>query len=157
MKNAVTDALQGTWFAADMPTEVRQRLAEMAVVADHPQGVVLVRAGEPADALGVIVTGRIAIRPSVPGSEPRTILTLEDGDLFGWSTVLPGSKATSSAVTLAPTRVVLLPRDRLARALEADPVLAAVIYERVLRAVARRLQSTRMQLLDLYRAGDEPW
>lgn len=157
MNNLVSDALDGTWFATGIAPEVRLRLAEMAVIEDHPAGVVLVRAGQPSAALGVIVRGRIAIRPAVPGSEPRTILTLEDGDLFGWSTVLPGSSATSTAVTLAPTRVVLLPREPLARALEADPALASVIYQRVLSAVARRLQSTRMQLLDLYRAGDEPW
>ena len=157
MTTDVAHLIETTWFGADMAPDVRRRLSEIGQVSDHPEGAVLVRAGVPSPALGVIIRGRIAIRPPVPGSAGRTILTLEDGDLFGWSTVLEGSSATSDAIAIAPTRVVLFERERLVRALDADPVLASAIYRRVLSAVARRLQSTRMQLLDLYRAGDEPW
>ena len=39
----------------------------------------------------------------------------------------------------------------------AEPEIASAIYPRVLVAVTRRLQATRVQLLDLYRAGHEPW
>lgn len=151
------DLIETTWFAADMPPDVRASLARIAEVSDHPEGAVLVKAGIPCPALGVIVHGRVAIRPSIPGLGTKTILTLEDGDIFGWSTVLPGSSATSDAVAIAPTRVIRFEREPLAAALEADPRLAAAVYQRVLNAVARRLQWTRLQLLDLYRAGDEPW
>lgn len=157
MNTAVDDLLEGTWLASDMTPDVRRKLAGMSVVADYPAGTLLIRAGESCTALGVIIHGRVAIRPAVPGSEPRTILTLEDGDLFCWSAVLPGSKATSSAVAMTATRALLIDRASLAEACETDPRLGLVVHQRVLAAVARRLQSTRMQLLDLYRAGDEPW
>jgi CRP-like cAMP-binding protein len=157
MKTKAAGLLKATWFAAGMEPEVLRRLAELGRVSDHPAGTVLVRAGVPCPALGVIIKGHVAIRPGVPGSGGRTILTLEDGDIFGWSAVLAGSSATSDAIAIAPTRVVLLDRVELTRAMAANPKVAAAVYERVLSAVARRLQSTRMQLLDLYRAGDEPW
>ena len=157
MTTSTTDLLERTQFAVGMPPGVPEALAAIGKVGDHEEGAVLVRAGAPCPALGVIVSGRIAIRPPIPGLGRRTILTLEDGDIFGWSAVLAGSTATSDAVAVAPTRVILFERAALTAALEADPRLAAAVYERVLSAVARRLQSTRMQLLDLYRAGDEPW
>lgn len=157
MTTSTTDLLERTQFAVDMPPHARQTLAALGKVGDHEEGAVIVRAGVPCPALGVILHGRIAIRQPIPGMGRRTILTLEDGDIFGWSAVLEGSSATSDAVAVAPTRVILFERVALTEALEADPRLAAAVYQRVLSAVARRLQSTRMQLLDLYRAGDEPW
>lgn len=115
-----------------MPPGVPEALAAIGKVGDHEEGAVLVRAGAPCPALGVIVSGRIAIRPPIPGLGRRTILTLEDGDIFGWSAVLAGSTATSDAVAVAPTRVILFERGALTAALEADPRLAAAVYERVL-------------------------
>jgi hypothetical protein len=41
--------------------------------------------------------------------------------------------------------------------METDCELAALVYQRVLVAVARRLSATRVQLLDLYRSAAEPW
>ena len=121
------------------------------------RGITVVRPGEPCPALGLIADGRIALRLAVPGRESRTIQTLEAGDIFGWSAVLEGSRATSLAVTLQPTRALLLDRVRLAAAMEGDCELASAVYRLVLGAVARRLQATRLQLLDLYRAEGEPW
>lgn len=157
MKTKAAGLLEATWFAEGMAPDVLDTLAAIGRVADYAEGAVIVRADEPCPALGVIVHGRIAIRPPVAGSIGRTILTLEDGDIFGWSAVLPGSTATSTAVAITPTRAILIEREDLACALDSDPQVAAAVYRRVLRAVAPRLQSTRMQLLDLYRAGDEPW
>jgi CRP/FNR family transcriptional regulator, cyclic AMP receptor protein len=157
MKTKAAGLLEATWFADGMVPDVLDALAAIGRVADFAEGAVVVRPDEPCPALGVIVHGRIAIRPPLAGSVGRTILTLEDGDIFGWSAVLPGSTATSTAIAIAPTRAVLIEREDLARAFDSDPRVAAAVYQRVLSAVARRLQSTRMQLLDLYRAGDEPW
>lgn len=157
MKTKAAGLLEATWFADGMEPDVLDALAAIGRVADYAQGAVVVRPDEPCPALGVIVHGRIAIRPPVAGSVGRTILTLEDGDIFGWSAVLQGSAATSTAIAVAPTRAILIEREELVRAIDSDPRVAAAVYKRVLNAVARRLQSTRMQLLDLYRAGDEPW
>ena len=149
--------LDGTWFAAEMSPSVRRSLSALARVVDYDEGVALVRPGAPASALGVIADGRVALRLAVPGVGQRTIQTLEDGDIFGWSAVLGASNATSLAVTVAPTRAILFDREPLQAAMAADSELAAAVYRRVLGAVARRLQATRLQLLDLYRAGYEPW
>ena len=88
---------------------------------------------------------RGADRPAArrPGRGPRTILTVEPGDIFGWSAVLHGSSASSTAVTLLPTRAFLFDRDRLSAAMAADCELAAAVYRCVLGAVARRLVATR--------------
>lgn len=148
--------LSQTRFASDMPPDVCRRLAAVAEVADLPVGAQVVREGELCPALGVVIEGRIALRLNVPGIGLQTIMTLDEGDLFGWSAILPGSPATSTCTTLVPTRALLFERERLNATLADDCELASAVYQRVLRAAARRLSATRTQLLDLYRVGQRP-
>jgi CRP/FNR family transcriptional regulator, cyclic AMP receptor protein len=158
METSTLSALLGdTWFGAGLPVVPRARLALLGRLVDVEAGQVLLREGAVCEDLGVIVAGRIAIRLALPGREDRTILTIEPGDIFGWSAVLPPAIATSTCVTAIPSRVILFDGVSLAMAMRTDRELAAVVYERLLVAVARRLSATRFQLLDLYRAASDPW
>ena len=157
MTPTTSDLLGQTWFAADMPADVCQRLAAIGEVKDYPAGEIVLHEGAPCRALGVVLSGRIALRVALPGAGERTIITVDDGDVFGWSALLPAFVATSTGVTLVPTSAVLFERDQLVATLAADCDLASAVYPRVLVAVARRLAATRLQLLDVYRAGTEPW
>lgn len=157
MNNGAGTLLRGTWFAADIPIEVGRRLSELGVVEDYAAGQVVVREGLPCRALGIVLHGRIALRLTVPGIGDRTILTIDEGDVFGWSALLPDAVATSTGVALLPSRAIVFPSERLVPAMASDCALAAAVHERVLAAVARRLSATRLQLLDLYGSGVEPW
>jgi CRP-like cAMP-binding protein len=156
---ALVDAgLAATWFGATLPPGVRERLALLGRRERYEPGDVLLREGEPADNLGIVMAGRIALRLRIPERGSVTILTVEPGDLVGWSAIVPPHRSTSSAIALVPSDVLTFAGEPLRAALETDPVLAASFYPRVLRAVARRLDGTRLQLLDLFTApGVEPW
>ena len=149
--------LTETWFAADMPEAICERLSAIATLKEYPAGTTVVSEGTACRELGVILSGRIALRLTLPGVGEQTILTIDDGDLFGWSALLPESIATSTGVTLVPTTALVFESEPLMRLLAEDPEVASAIYPRVLVAVTRRLQATRTQLLDLYRAGHDPW
>jgi CRP/FNR family cyclic AMP-dependent transcriptional regulator len=149
--------LSRTWFAADMPPDVCRRMAAIGAVHEYPVGSIVIQEGEPCREFGVVLSGRIALQLAVPGVGERTLITVDEGDVFGWSALLPSAVASATGITLAPTRVLLFERERLAASMAADCELAAAVHQRVLLAVARRLQATRVQLLDLYSPGDEPW
>jgi CRP-like cAMP-binding protein len=53
-------------------------------------------------------------------------------------------------VAVEATEIIALDGGRLRQALESDEDLAAALYPRILRSVARRLEGTRLQLLDLF-------
>ncbi|HEX5825552.1 MAG TPA: Crp/Fnr family transcriptional regulator [Candidatus Limnocylindrales bacterium] len=154
---SVSELLDGTWFAADMPDATRARLGELATVVDIPQGAIVVQEGLPCRAMGIVVDGRIALRLGLPGGEVRTILTVDPGDVFGWSAVLPPAIATSTGIAIVPSRAILIDGEQLRTAMSVDCELAAAIFHRLLVSVSRRLTATRVQLLDLYRVGPEPW
>ena len=151
------DMLRGTWFAATLAPNVLGQLVAIGTTAEYDPGAVVVREGEPCGALGVVVDGRMSIRLRLPGGEARSILTVEPGDIFGWSAILAPSIATSTVTAVQPTRTVVFDGGRLLGAMSEDPELAAAVYRRVLVALARRLQATRVQLLDLYASSYDPW
>jgi len=115
-------------------------------------GTFLMREGRPTVDLGLIVEGRVAVRDTI-GGEDTTLLTLEPGDVFGWSVVLDGI-STASIVALDDARVLLLPRAPLLSAIEGDSTLAVVLYRRLLEAVASRLDATRLLMRDVYAGRD---
>ena len=155
--SALTDLLGATWFGADLSVRTRARLAAVGHLVTFPDGAIVVREGALCEEMGVVVHGRIALRLALAGGEDRTILTVEPGDVFGWSAVMAPGVATSTCVAIGPTEAVLFDGVDLRLALAIDSELASVIYQRLLACVIRRLLATRVQLLDLYRPGIEPW
>lgn len=153
----LTTILGATWFARSLTPGVLDHLASLGTLTNVPEGTTIVREGDVCRSIGVVIDGRVALRLRLPGGDDRTILTVDPGDVFGWSAVLPPAIATASAVAIVPTRAVLFDGDALRAAFESDCELAAAVYQRLLVGVMRRLGATRTQLLDLYRAGSEPW
>ena len=109
----------------------------------------------PTPAFGIVASGRVALRLLVPERGTVTILTVEPGDIVGWSAIVPPYRATSTAVAVEPSRILTIDAITLRRSLRDDPALAATVYPRVLEAVARRMGATRHQLLDLYARESE--
>ena len=153
----MTAILAATWFARDLTPEAREHLAVLGTLIEIPEGTVIIREGDVCRSLGVVIDGRVALRLRLPGDDDRTILTVDPGDVFGWSAVLPPAIATASAVAIVQTQAVLFDGEALRAAFASDCELAAAVYPRLLAGVVRRLGATRTQLLDLYGAGLEPW
>lgn len=142
--------LAETWFAAQVPDPVCQRLAAMARRYDAPARHRLLREGDETRELSVLVSGRVALTQHVASRGSVTLMTVEPGDVFGWSALIPPYRATSTVVSLEPVTVIAFAAADLRDRLRADPELAAAVYPRVLEVLGRRLGATRQQLLDRY-------
>ena len=65
---------------------------------------------------------------------------------------------TTAAIAIEPSELLVFEARALRDALDEDEDLAAALYPRLLRAVARRLEATRLQLLDVFaRAEEAAW
>jgi CRP-like cAMP-binding protein len=148
------------WFGAGLSPHALGRLADCcAAIRDYSAGSVLMTEGDERHPFGIVLDGRVGLRLLVPERGAVTILTVEPGDVVGWSALVPPFRATSTAVAVEPSRIMEFDVPALRRALREDSALAATVYPRVLEAVARRLVATRHQLLDLYARDAErvPW
>jgi CRP-like cAMP-binding protein len=146
------------WLDTTLSPAALTRLESTAREYHASAGEELLREGSETLELSVVLHGRVQLTEYVPGRGRVILLTVEPGDVFGWSAVLPPFRATSTVVTVEAVRVLAFDGARLRAVLRSDKELAAAIYQRVLDAVSRRLVATRQQLLDLYRAdGADPW
>jgi CRP/FNR family transcriptional regulator, cyclic AMP receptor protein len=156
-------ALSGSWFGAGLSPEAVARLAALASFREVPAGTALTREGEITESFSIVLEGRVALRMLVPERGMVTILTVEPGDVVGWSAIVPPHRATSACIAIEPVRLLEFPGAPLRALLKGDHALAASVYPRVLQAVGRRLSATRLQLLDLFareewgRREVQPW
>lgn len=148
-------ALSASWFGAGLSPEAVARLAGIAELRDVAVGTDLTREGVVTEAFSIVLSGRVALRTLVPERGMVTILTVEPGDVVGWSAVVPPHRGTANAVAIEPVRLLELNGERLRALLRSDHALAASVYPRILQAVSRRLSATRLQLLDLF--AREEW
>jgi CRP/FNR family transcriptional regulator, cyclic AMP receptor protein len=148
-------ALSSSWFGAGLPPEAVARLAAIGEVAQLAQGDLVIAEGQVAESLAIVLAGRVALRMLVPERGMVTILTVEPGDIVGWSAVVAPYRGTDDAVAIEPVQLLRFPGEPLRLLLRADAVLAASLYPRLLQAVGRRLSATRLQLLDLF--AREEW
>jgi CRP-like cAMP-binding protein len=152
----IAATLGKTWFGSGLSLHARTRLAECARWDTVPVGATILREGDETSLFAVVVRGRVALRLHVPERGPVTILTVEAGDVVGWSALVPPHRSTSTAVALDETDLIVFHPRRLRASLDADLALAATLYPRLMEALGRRLGATRHQLLDLYTQQAEP-
>ncbi len=152
----LAEHIRATWFGSDLPDESLRRLSSMAREYEAPARTRLLREGDETKELSILVDGRIALTEHVAGRGSVTLMSAEPGDVFGWSALIPPYRATATVVSLEPVKVIAVEADALRAELKADCVLSAGVYPRLAEALARRLEATRQQLLDLYGSEQRP-
>ncbi len=155
----VAAELGASWFGAGLSLHARAELALCGRIVTSAAGTVLLSEGEDTGIFAILSRGRVALRMRVPERGLVTILTVEPGDVVGWSALVPPHRSTSTAVVVEASTLLVFEARALRSVLERDLALAATLYPRLLEALGRRLSATRQQLLDLYarQAEADPW
>lgn len=158
-RSGLGERLGATWFGGGLAPRSRQRLVAGATLRPFQAGDVILREGADCDSFGIVVSGLLGMQVLVPGRGPVTLLTVEPGDVYGWSALVPPHRSTSTVLGVEPGEAIDFDAVRLRNLLAEDDELAATLYPRLLQALGRRLTSTRLQLLDLYAQEREvvPW
>jgi CRP/FNR family transcriptional regulator, cyclic AMP receptor protein len=112
-------------------------------------GELLFSEGGPADAFYVLRRGRVAIQLRTPTAEVL-LDTAQDGDVVGWSWLVPPYRWTFDARATEDTTAIAFDGACLRGKCEADASLGYALLQRVVGVMSGRLQSARVRLLDLY-------
>ena len=115
-----------------------------------PPARALLREGDPADEFFLIRRGAVAVETDVPGRGAVTLETLGPGELLGWSWLVPPYRSAFGARALEAVHVMALDGACLRGKCERDPALGYELLKVVATVFVRRLEETRMRLLDLY-------
>jgi CRP/FNR family transcriptional regulator, cyclic AMP receptor protein len=113
---------------------------------------VLFRTGDPADTFFVIRHGRVALEVHDPGRGGLVLATPDDGDVVGWSWLVPPYRWLFDARALGEVSAVAIDGACLRGKCDTDPALGYALMQRVALVMYDRLQDARLRLLDLYGA-----
>ncbi len=147
---SIDELLGDVPFFAELPAETIELISACAVNVHFGEDEQIITEDAPADHFFLLRTGKVAIEIDTPRKGPKTIATLGAGQLLGVSWLVPPHRWTFSARAVESTSAIAIDAACLRGKCDADPALGYEMLKRFSVLVRDRLQSTRLQLLDLY-------
>ena len=135
-------------FFQGLDADTTDLLSGCAVNVHARPGEFLFREGAPADHFYVIRRGRVAIEVHTPARGVE-LDELADGDVVGWSWMVPPYEWTFDARAITDTSALAFDAACLRAKCEADPVVGYELTKRFVTVMNHRLQSARVRMLNL--------
>ena len=126
-----------------------ESLKAVAMIADEKAvaaGAHMFSEGDPADALNIIVKGEVNIEYVLGTGDRRTVDTLVEGDILGWSALVEPYKYTAVGTATKPTQMITISAQKLRDLCEKDPQLGYQLTTQIAKLLAHRLEGARVQL-----------
>ena len=114
-------------------------------------GEAVAKQGEPADEFFLIREGRMAMDMPAPQGGTLRLQTADEGDVLGWSWLVPPYQWHFDLRAVSDVRAFSIDGRCLRQKCESDPRFGYEMMKRFSTLMADRLETTRLQLLDLYR------
>lgn len=146
----VIETLRGIQFLRDLSDELIDQLAEVAQIVEFPAGTVIFRQGESASTLYLVVEGNVSLEVCAAGVGCKRILTVGSGELLGWSPVLEQGRLTATARAMSDAQAVAFSGPQILAICEQNPRFGYEFMKRAALALGKRLNATRLQLLDVF-------
>jgi len=115
-------------------------------------GEFIYREGADAEKFYLIREGKISLEMFITGRGAITVETLNEGDLLGWSWLISPYKWRFDSRALTQVRAIALDGKCIRGKCDLDHDLGYELMRQCAGLTNRRLQATRMQLLDVYGA-----
>ena len=137
-------------FLAGLEPDSLGILAGCAANVRFGRGAMICREGEPAQRFFLIRAGHVALETHTPGRGSLAFETLSEDDMLGVSWLVPPFRWDFDARALEPVRAIAFDAGCLRGKCDADPALGYALMLRFIPELVRRMQSARLQCLDLY-------
>jgi CRP-like cAMP-binding protein len=137
-------------FLKKLRPEYLKILVGCAANVHFAAGKYIFHEGEAAGKFFLIREGKIAIEIHAPGGDPIIIQTIGPGDVLGWSWLIPPYRWSFDARAVESTRAIALDGRCLRGKFDKNHSLGYELLRRFSQVIVKRLEATRLQLLDLY-------
>jgi len=137
-------------FLNDLPTAWLQRLATCAKPNLWYPGRRVFREDAAADHFWLLCSGVVSLDFHVPGRGDVAIERIGEGDVLGWSWLMPPARWTLGAVAVGECRAIEFDARRVRTLMADDGDLGRELTARFVAVLAERLQAARQRLLELY-------
>ena len=113
-------------------------------------GQYILHDGDSADTFYLLRHGTVAIELAAPPRGRLVLQTLTEGDLLGWSWLVPPHRWSFDARAVSLVRALALDAKKLRAVCEQNHDFGYLLLQRYVRVMAARLTAARLQMLDLY-------
>jgi CRP-like cAMP-binding protein len=137
----VAAALKNVDLFRDVPESGLRAIAEVAEPVTVAAGDLILVEGGPPDALYVITKGACRIFKE-KGGDAMPVVMVHAFDQFGGSAMLDREPRSASVIATEPTELLAFRAERLAAALQKDPVTASAFYRALAISLFKRLRRT---------------
>jgi CRP/FNR family transcriptional regulator, cyclic AMP receptor protein len=152
IKNIQTLLTENAFFEG-MSDEHFATMARCGRLMHFKAGEFLLREGEEADTFYLIRKGEVAIECHLPAVGPMTVTRVGAGGITGYSWLFPPHRNSFDSLALTEVSAVALDGTCLRGKAETDHDLGYQLMKRFAQVMLNRLQSTRLQMLDVYANG----
>ena len=137
-------------FFAGLDAETLDVIAGCAANVRFDEGEYIFREGDPTSDFYVIRFGRVCIETDIVGRGPHALQTLGEGEVMGWSWLLPPHRWQFDGRAVEPVRAIRFDGKCLRRKCEESDRLGYRLLSRVSDVLTKRLKAARLQVMDVY-------
>jgi CRP-like cAMP-binding protein len=140
--------LEGQGFFAGVSEGVAATIGELT--SERKAGIdeLLFRQGDPAERFFLVKSGLVAVELYAPGRDPIVVEQVYDGDVVGWSWLVPPYRWSFDARAVEPSSLIEIDAAALRERFGVDPILGFEVMRRFIPVMARRLSSARERLVE---------
>jgi CRP/FNR family transcriptional regulator, cyclic AMP receptor protein len=124
-------------------------LVESSTVVRFEAGDVIFEEGDPAHHSYLIRTGKVALQLVSYRVEPFTLMTLEEGDIIGWSWLFPPYRWKFTAKALSVIRAISLDARSVCARCDEDHDLGYELMKRFARIIENRVEALSAHLVEI--------
>ena len=139
-------------FFAGLENDFIRLMVSCASNVRFKTGEYILREGDPANTFYLVRAGKVAVEVLAPQRKPIIIATLGEGEILGWSWLLAPYQWKFHARAIGEMRAIALDGKCLRGKCEENHDLGYEVLKRFTQIIEKRLEATRLQLLDVYAA-----
>jgi len=145
MTERMVELLAKVELFSELDVDELNRVATLAQVRDVPKDTVIFHAGDPADAVFVVATGKIKVVTTSTDGKEFILSVLGAGQVFGEMALLESAPRSASVITLTAVEILGIKRDDFHHLLNTAPSIS----RKLLAILSRRLRRANSKMESL--------
>jgi CRP-like cAMP-binding protein len=126
----------------ELNQEQLEKIAKLCEEVIFGDGDKIITDGETTDSFFILVEGSVDLRFEIPfrkTSKEMTVLTIEPGECFGWSALVPPHQATLSGYSVGTSKAVRIAGNKFLSLCEKNSYMGYLIMRNLATMIANRL------------------
>ncbi|HTK11185.1 MAG TPA: cyclic nucleotide-binding domain-containing protein [Ktedonobacteraceae bacterium] len=153
--STLEEALAEHPFFRGFDSDYLHDIVRFAVFIHYDSDVCIFHEGEQATHFYLLNQGKVGLETFSADRGAIAIETIEAGEVLGWSWLFPPYRWHFSSRVIEPVHGIMLDAATLRKMCDEDHTFGYELVRRIAHVITQRLQSTRLQLLDVYRLRTE--